>query len=723
MKPQDIKNIELLLHQGKLFDALKELKLILVNYDCFVCKKIYDQQVENYKVLLQYFVKGVQDPNTKELINGMIIRLYEVIDYLKNFYKKNYVIGQNPLIGWLEIVQDENLLVENLLNKDLSDDSNLRTLFYTLLFTNKLSDEGVKKLTSFFESKTDNIADKQNIYKAILISALTISMLNFFDLEKFSLLFHLYHYFWENSEPLLWHRAIVGIILILYFYENRLKYFPQIKKWLSDTEAKITDFNKHIEIVVLQLIRAKETKNIIKEFEEEIYPEMQKLREGFLDKLNIDEIEDLINEEHPEWEQIFEEQTSFLDKMQQFSMKQLEGSDVFITAFENLKNFPFFSEPMNWFMPFYADNPMVQESLRGLNIRENKLKKFLENVSEIFYMCNSDKYSFVFNLSNIPFFQRELLLGLFSHEAQNLTELNKEDELLKPQLRYQHYIVQYVQDLYRFYNISPFKENFENVFELETDIYNSETLKVISDYPKILEEAANLLFVKKFYPQAVKAYAVLIDDYNKKSAYNYEHLAYAYQNMKRYDLALKYYEYAEFLDAEKKWIYKKIAYSAFKIGNYQKAMDYYKKAERYSPDDIHIQMFLGKTFLMLKDYKKALEYFFKIEYSNPNNIKIMRLIAWTYLLDGNKEAAFKYYNKIMEHKPSAYDYLNYGHILWIEGNSQNAAESYLKALHKYQKKEDFFNDFEQDKEILQNYGITSFQWQLMLDYIRVNAIL
>ena len=46
-------------------------------------------------------------------------------------------------------------------------------------------------------------------------------------------------------------------------------------------------------------------------------------------------------------------------------MLQVEGSDVLMSAFSQLKDFDFFKDVTNWFLPFYKENPIVNKIFRG----------------------------------------------------------------------------------------------------------------------------------------------------------------------------------------------------------------------------------------------------------------------------------------------------------------------------------------------------------------------
>ncbi|MDE8697704.1 hypothetical protein PZH42_26930, partial [Bacteroides cellulosilyticus] len=57
------------------------------------------------------------------------------------------------------------------------------------------------------------------------------------------------------------------------------------------------------------------------------------------------------NDRNPDWDQAFE-QTGLGDKIREMNDLQLEGADVYMSTFAQLKGYPFFREPLNWFYPF-----------------------------------------------------------------------------------------------------------------------------------------------------------------------------------------------------------------------------------------------------------------------------------------------------------------------------------------------------------------------------------
>lgn len=84
---------------------------------------------------------------------------------------------------------------------------------------------------------------------------------------------------------------------------------------------------------------------------EEIIPEMMRnvnimrnMKFGFEE--NPEE-----NDLNPDWEKAFES-SGLGDKIREMNELQLEGADVYMSTFAQLKTYPFFKEPYNWFYPF-----------------------------------------------------------------------------------------------------------------------------------------------------------------------------------------------------------------------------------------------------------------------------------------------------------------------------------------------------------------------------------
>jgi hypothetical protein len=182
------------------------------------------------------------------------------------------------------------------------------------------------------------------------------------------------------------------------------------------------------------------------------------------------------------------------------------GVDVYYHQFANQKCFGHFHSLYNWFVPFYVRNSTLK-SVRGLM---NQHRNFVNNLLKGASMCDTDLYSVILSLNNTskefiksldvapenmvsgPVFYDEedevekeqnteesvedetdsteakdsenvtLLDSVMEHE-ENLSEEKKK----KRAIRVRH---RYVQDLYRFYTLSPMRKAFDNPFEVQKEI-------------------------------------------------------------------------------------------------------------------------------------------------------------------------------------------------------------------------------------------------------------
>ena len=157
------------------------------------------------------------------------------------------------------------------------------------------------------------------------------------------------------------------------------------------------------------------------------------------------------------------------------------------------------------------------------------------------------------------------------------------------------------------------------------------------------------------------------------------------------------------------------------MNNYEKALEYYKIAEAEDEKNLHIQANIGHCLLSLGDYENALNTYFKVEYYDPNNIGAMRPIAWCSFVLGKFDTSEKYFHKITSGKPKAYDYINYGHVLFCKGEKMKSADMYLKAVELGDIKE-FEQNVNDDREHLIKHGIENTDIDLLIDYIKSKLI-
>lgn len=103
--------------------------------------------------------------------------------------------------------------------------------------------------------------------KALIVSAVSLSLFNHFDPVKMDLLFDVY----AEGKYQLSQRALVGIIFALLGYHKRLILYPEVISRLKTVEQPSL-LAKHTEQILIQFIKARETEKVTEKFRGRFYP-------------------------------------------------------------------------------------------------------------------------------------------------------------------------------------------------------------------------------------------------------------------------------------------------------------------------------------------------------------------------------------------------------------------------------------------------------------------
>lgn len=722
--------------------AAKQIKNALDNLDILVNKTSrgdFTDRLHNLKMtyenLLRYTIEGVEDPERRNIYNHLLVSILKLADQVKSdlFYdysgwhtfnlkkdmEKQQSLNGKVLVEKLDDLSFKQQLDEVLEQAELhttpreSFESQKHTEIISKVFQHLwLSEEFKDAENSLIHTMQDT--DKFYWYeRSIIVSAISLSLLRHFDIAKFEALMS----FYKLKENEVWQRALVGLIMGFYKYNQRMEFYPPLVNILYELAAT-DDIEKNLELILIQFIRSGETEKLSKQIREEIVPEMTKLVPKLKDKLDLDKLipDDFLEDKNPDWSKIFEDSEGLYEKVEEFSKLQLEGADVFMSAFSQLKQFPFFQEMSNWFMPFHPENPAIDNAF-NFNDAEFDKKLFLQGMGQTVYMCNSDKYSFCLNVQMMPEAQKSMLLKLFQAELEGMEEMNKEDNLLDHSKKSRSVYTQYIHDLYRFHKLFSFKNEFYDIFNSDMDFYNCTFFQQLVKDDALLRKIGEYYFQNQHFEKAIKIFKKLNDQ--KKETELLEKLAYSFQMLGNYKKALRYYKQAEIFDAKKEWTLKKIGLCYRKLKKSKKALEYYKRAEFLKPDNLYTQASIGHCYLDLKNFDEALKYYFKVEYLDPKNTKVFRPIAWCCLVEGKFDKAARYYDKILELNPNAFDYQNMGHLQWCTGNKAKAVDYYKKSVKaKGNSLEKFMMSFETDKHYLLKLGIEPDDIPILLDHLQ-----
>ena len=109
-----------------------------------------------------------------------------------------------------------------------------------------------------------------------------------------------------------------------------------------------------------------------------------------------------------------------MEYLHELGALQSEGADTYMSAFSQLKSYPFFRQAAHWFYPFDRQQPDVAQVFKQKNIEGEK--SIIGTLMESTMFCNSDKYSFCLTLQSVPSDQLEILATEFSMQNEMIRE-------------------------------------------------------------------------------------------------------------------------------------------------------------------------------------------------------------------------------------------------------------------------------------------------------------
>lgn len=724
-----------LLHRRKVIEATALLREQVSRAQLEYLHNSLDKLMETYHNILRYSFTPTRDPKRGQVYQYLIRSLLEMADELKEHlhseagqqytYRTRRGLLQSrrvergdasSIIGTLTFDRElagilKDVKVESH-GGEVSREDALINLFNHIWLANKYSDAEIELLEAVCDSGSLPWHDK-----ALVVSAVTLSLLRYFDPNKFSILLR----FVENREQFVWERAMVGVFIGFIKHNERYYLYPALEEKVLDMKS-FPDIQQNLEAILIQFTRSKETDKVKKKWEEEILPEMIKMRPKIEEKLDLQNIsqDDFSEEKNPEWETVFEDVPDLLNKLQEFTEMQMEGMDVFISAFSPLKGFPFFREISNWFVPFYAENqalsPVVKDSSGAVD-----LMPLVERLETTYFMCNSDKYSFCLNLSLVPDEQKAMMMNMLNDEMKNISELEKGEELINSFAMTKSLYTQYFQDLYRFFKLHPWKAEFEDIFSFDVDLYENILVKHLISDTRTIRNIAEFYFDKKFYNEALKIFLAMVR-IEPSNIELFEKIAFCYEKTGDFNAAYDYYLRADLIGSDRLWIIRKLAFCSKMLSRWEDALSYYQQAAGLAPDDMNIQASTGQCLIHLERYDEALEVYFKLEVLSPDNHRIRRPLAWCSFLVGKLDTAHDYLERLLADDPgNRYDLMNLGHVCWCDNNAQKALNLYVSSLRKWKHFDEFETSFNEDRKHLARFGIDTFDIDLMLEFIRAEA--
>lgn len=629
----------------------------------------------NYLLMLDYAVKGVADENRSifaEELGEELNALYTSLIIKSKLNEKSYeifmdLIRQKESRGTLlELLSKQDSLL-NISSEEYYSEiiKNEEDIFYTIWSKQYISETEKNLLIEIFKRNDISETLKNLVLGAILLNFLSTG----YSFRLQDVLLTVY----AKCEDDKWRiRALTIAFLVLFYFHDELSNI-RLKKRLAELENNPSlDFIADARNIIIEIVRTKETESISKKILEEIIPTMMKMGPSMKEHLkDLDEEGLLSLEENPEWKKLFAD-SGLQGKLEELNRMQIEGADVLMGSFGQLKSFPFFNNVHNWFLPFDANRPEIKDKLSG----KDKLVE-IGSLTNIF--CDSDMYSFVFAIDGMPSLQKEQTLNVMAEQLSALSEMKSNND--REEQNSKTIANRYIKDLYRFFNLYRRKSEFVNPFVNLVNPVKIKILSAITDNKEFLENLSEFYLRHKLWEDAIDTYKFMETKFDIDSQL-YQKLGYAYQMSGDHESALNYYLHADILDPSSQWVWRKIALCSRILGKWSTAIEYYKKLEKLNENDYKIAMALGNLYLEEGDFNEARKQFYKADYLEAESGKPLRKIIISSLYLGDMESAGRHLKRLSPDNPGHEDLLLWGHYHYKSGEFEEALKFYVGSFRK-----------------------------------------
>lgn len=501
--------------------------------------------------------------------------------------------------------------------------------------------------------------------RVLILTALLLGSLQYYDKAKLDLLLRISL---KSEDSRLTARALCGALLTVIAYSDRITGDSDMEALLAQI-ADTDSLSKGVRKFVPLMLRTLDTERVSRKVNEDIFPQIMKLKPDLERKLKKlgENLSRADIEENPDWQSMLEE-NGFTDKLKELTDLQMDGADIFMSAFSHMKSFPFFRRVSNWFLPFDAGHTALHE------VAGRVPDGLLQMLTGGNYFCSSDKYSMALALAAMPQGRFDMMNSQMQSQMDAMREEMKASESLSSTDMTAE-MASYLKDLYRFYKLKGHGDTtpFEGLFEIPASQPFSELL---TDVP-LLQGMAEFYFKYGYWDSAIRCYDALLaqseagEDILQKKGYCLQ--------MKGDDAAaLEVYKQSELLNPASGWLLKRISTILRDMKRYDESADYARRALEAKPDNLALEMLLGSSLMLARKPEEALQSFYKIRYLKPENTKVLRPIAWCEFLLGNYDKSAEMYSAMPDMQPS--DMLNCGHAQLAQGHVREAVKCYRSCV-------------------------------------------
>lgn len=706
----------------RLSNAIEILEQLYVQRPSLMGHGEFEAIKTDYQLMVDFMGRGFSDSHRESLYSSLLQRLYRITADLEISWRCRNVSAYVNSFRVIDHLNTSHDFIRTVLEAFVSDiamlslqpeetreqktaelyerhHSFMNRLFNALWTSCQWTDDDCTFYTELLLSPTVVSTDQQ-----VIVSAISLGAMNQFDINKLKTLVNVYQ---KATDEHVRQRALVGWVLSVF---EGMDIFPE-QDAIVRKLCEISAITKELLTLQIQFFYSKDAEKDNDKIQRDIMPDIMRNSNLTIGRLGImekeeDTIESILHQDADEkrMEQLEEKVRKMMDM-------QKQGSDIYFGGFSQMKRFPFFSDMVNWFTPFYLNHPALRSVINKLGDT-----KFLNTLMERSNFCESDRYSFAFALEQV-----------ISQLSSDIKEVMGSDVALGPLAesddREDAISIRrtYLQDLYRFFRlyptakdfINPFEDNGKSDFVADTFFFTYKSFMGTG-----LDDVKLRLALHLYKHKQMMELAELLTTFQSDDPRYAILMGYTNIDMGKAEFAYQFFDYALKAEPDNQWALKGKARAALDNEDYITAEEVYSKLLKLKPNHKTYTMNRCVALLKLGRTSEVREELFRLDYQYPDNMNVKRILAWAMLSDNSLDKASQLYDTLLTSNPAHEDYLNAGYCQWAMGNIQKAVALFREWLAKSGKSaEQLLNEFRSDEETLSMYNISETDCFLMLSLV------
>ena len=643
-----------------------------------------EELIENYHCMLAFLAGGGKDEErsiTQERICKKaqeILRIAHRDIRLQNEQGK-YSAAFHELKNLYGVEPEEELLRKWGANPLPDEQLLLQDHLFNLIWTSSLWCQ--KDTARWYEF----ISRQADFVKLHFIGAVIISLWEYYDENKFSLLF----LFTDTESQKLNALTISALVLLAEKYQKEITLSPELLKSYQNSNVA-----KFISKVIKEKLLMEQTLIALKKEQDDMA--------GFSLNMSQEEIEKLMNK-----------------KMANLRFMIEKGLDINLgNRTELWYKCDFLRNNIShWWIPFEKSSPVFEELLLD---KDGNFNKQAYQILDLPSECDIDRYAMFSFLARTKYKSTFIDQMIQSLDMAGLTD----EENLVP---YVNHLKTTMQNLYRIFVHSPIRNEIENPFSWPHNFWENQLFKELFTEENIIELCSEMLDTQ-IYDQPV-AWLNKVAETTGTSPAMLKIKSNCFYKEGKYAQAIEPLTQILFFEEENEWALSLMQKCYEKLGRKDKQLEIIRKLIQLKPDNDSYLTSEAIVLIELERYEEALKTLFHLDYIKPDNMVFKSCIETCAIHLRKFDLALRYNQAILEntdYKERYYEHLTAGHIHFAMGNWKEALACYkefkaqAEQLNKTEKKKiDPDKEYLISSKILKELGIKPSDIRLMHDMINL----